>query len=550
MLRTALNRAVRLMGFDSSGAAPPCFSPALAFAIPFSLLPWLLLLPLDSDRALPLAFVPAILLSLRNIRSAPKIELLLLAWIGVSLIVSALGSDHTPRALVMSASVFLTLLAGCAAAPLARNPAAVRLMLAGILTGAVAGTFMVGLGVGFDRMSFPVYWSARLMGAHQFAGCAAALVLLRLSPTGFTNRIFPFLGAAVVWTGLAWSGSRAPALGLAVFVALWFWRGSRDDRRFLLRWATALSFLALACSYPLGTPFPQMGWWHAFTRTAAAVDSGAVNIAIITSSRTDYWMASWQQILRSPWFGNGADAYLFLSPTQPGNQPHCMPLQWLLEYGVFGLIAWLALLARSVRSLGSPASASTWSAAIVAGAAGYSLFEGAFYHMASFLPASVLAGLALGFATTSGPPLVAFSRPLLRIPVLVSATLLLIHNWLGLMLLKAPNVSPDSPPARLLRAFPSTTHGITNWTERWRRNDPVLAMDWIQWAQTVSPNPGALHAHAAQVYLWQKNFASAEAEMLRCLETVNPAERTDVQHVLANIARWRAEHAAAQPTIP
>lgn len=551
MEASRLNAVFTRLGFDPDNPTDRArLAPALAFALPLAALPCLLLAPLDTDRALPLAFLPAILLGLRNIRSAPKTDLLLLTWIIVSLTLSAFVSDHTARALVMASSVLLALLTGAAAAPLSHSRPAVRLILIGIVFGAVAGTLMVRLGVAADRMYFPVYWSARLMGAHQFAGCAASLALLWLTPAGFRQRALPAAAALIVWIGLAWSGSRAPALGLAVFIVFWFWRGSPDERRFLLRWVPALSLLALACSYPLGSPFPQLGWWQAFERTAGAVQSGAVNIAAMTSSRTDYWAASWQQILRTPWLGNGADAYLFLSPTQHGNQPHSMPIQWLLEYGVIGLLAWLALLARSLRSLwqSSRAPLAVFSAALMAGAAAYSLFDGVFYHMIVFVPVAVFAGLAFGSAAP--PASTPFSCVALRIPALTAATLLLVHNWLGFMLLNAPNVTPDSHLARLLRAFPSTTHAIQNWTERWRRTDPALAMEWIHWAQTVSTNPGALHVHAAQVYLWQKNFAAAETEMLRCLEKVNPTERVDAQQAIDNIRQWQAAHAASNPPTP
>lgn len=521
---------------------------ALALAIPLAALPWLLLLPVDTDRAIPLAFLPAAMLGLRT---GSGWKTWCLVWIGCVMVAAAALSPHTARSLVMSAAVLFTIFAGVAASSLAHDRTAVRLVLTGLVVGAISGAVMVRLGVAADRMDFPVYWSARLLGAHQFAGAIAALVLLRDSPSGFRANILPAVGGALTFTALAWSGSRAPALGLAVFIAVWAWRGGSIDRRFLLRWIPFLAVLALACSYPLGTPFRQLGWWHAFERTAGAVGESGIDIAEMTSSRTDYWKASWRQFLCSPWVGNGADAYLFLIPKQPGNQPHSAILQWLLEYGVTGTIAWCALLAGAVRAAFAPArhaasnsttiTTGVWGGAAMAGAAVYALFDGVFYHMIVFMPVAVLGGLAFGSLADQQETTRSTTSGWARVLVLLCTALLLVHNWLYLLLLKAPNVAPDSLPPRVLRAFPSTTYAIENWTERWRRSDPRLAIDWVHWAQGVSTNPGSLHFYAAQLYVWERDWAAAETEMKRCLEKANPAERDSLLQTLENIRRWSVE---------
>jgi hypothetical protein len=106
---------------------------------------------------------------------------------------------------------------------------------------------------------------------------------------------------------------------------------------------------------------------------------------------------------------------------------------------------------------------------------------------------------------------------------------MLLHGWLSLRLLKARDLAPDSPTARVLRVFPSTTAGLPNHIERWRRTQPELAMEWIHWAQGVSTESASLYLYAAQLYIWQKNYKSAETELLHCLAKVHYSERPDVQ---------------------
>lgn len=531
---------------------------ALSLAIPLACLPWLLLLPLDIDRALPLAFGPAIMLGLQTMPRKWSGRIVCLVCIALAMAISALASTHVARSLVMSASVLLALLAGVAAAGTARSAPAVRLVLWGLVAGAVSGAAMVRIGVAADRMNFPVYWSARLFGAHQFSGVIAALVLLRQSEARLKSRALPALAASLTLTALAWSGSRAPALGLLVFMICWAWRGGRREVRFLLCWAPALTGFALVCSYLLGAPYPQLGWWQAFERTADAVNSTGIEVPVLTSSRTAYWEASWKQFLRSPWIGNGADAYLFLVPKQPGNQPHSAIIQWLLEHGVIGAAAWLALLVHALRPVprprlpdsetGATLIGAETSVAAIAGASVYALFEGVFYHMIIFIPVAVLGGLRFGARSSAKNGSQIAESGLapfwFRLPALGCAALLLVHNWLYVLMLKAPNVAPDSLPPRVLRAFPSTTYAIQNWTERWRRSDPELAFEWIRWAQSVSTNPAELHAYAAQLHLWRREWSPAEAELLGCLEKANPAEEEDIRKLIAEV-RLRAANTTA-----
>lgn len=537
-------------GFDGDNSDDrACFAPAAALAAALAALPFLLHLLTDTDRAVPLAFLPAVWFGWKIARPARPADLWLLAWAVVAMIVSTAFAPHAARALVMVSAVGWTLAGALVARNLAGCTPAIRLVLAGLVAGSVAGVIMVRLGAGARSMDFPTYWSARLLGAHQFAGALASLgILIIIPPSRRALKLLVVVATVIVWTGLAWSGSRAAAVGLAVALLLWFWRGTPAERRLLLRWVPVLSVLALALSYPLGTPYRQLGWWDAFTRTAQAT-----SIEAVSSERSHFWLVTWRHAVTSPWIGHGADNYLYIHPNQNGNQPHNALLQWFLEYGVFGATPLVILVLRGIIGLFTRRAApsnkirplQTWACAFLAGAAAYALFDGVFYHMIIFMPVAVIAGFAIGQHNPTGfsvarPCVHAISRSFL----LIALAILLLHNWLYVMMLKGRNITPDSPPARILRAFPSTTHALRNWIDPWQRTQPEVAMEWIKWAQEAAIEQGAFHAYAAQIYIWKKDYKSAETEMLRCLDKVHRIERPDVLELIATIRKLAAEQAA------
>lgn len=528
-------------GFDANRPEErAAFAPAAALATVMAALPLLLLLPLDTDRAIPLAFLPALWLGWKISRPATRLETGLLVWAAGAMLLSALRADHVARALVMTSATAWVFAGVFVARNLSHCLPAVRLVLAGVLAGAILGALMVYWGVASQWMTFPVYWSARIFGGHQFAGCVAALGLLTVPAAHRGWRVLLALAAVLAWSGLAWSGSRAAAVGMTATLGLWFWRGSPEARRVLLRWVPMLALLGLLLSFPLGAPYAQLGWRDAFSRTVQAT-----SVEAVSSERSKFWAVVWQHIGQSPWTGHGADGYLFIHPRQNGSQPHNLLLQWLLEYGLLGSIPLVLLLSRGLRCLlpilapSAPADrpSPVWAAAVLAGAIAYGLFDGVFHHMAIFMPVAMFAGFALGLCA----PVMIAAVPVPRIRtafralLLVGLLLLILHNWLAWMLLRGTHVQPDSTPARLLRAFPSVTHGLQNWTEAWRRTRPDVAREWIRWAQTVSTDQNVFHAHAAQIYLWEKNFRAAEAELLLCLGKSQENEREDLLRLIARV---------------
>lgn len=552
-MNAAPHSCAAFFGFTADRPAErPLFAPALALAGTLAALPLLLHLPVDTDRALPLAFLPALLLLRKNFLPANRLTVGLLLWAVLIMLVSALLGGHPARSLVMTAAVGWTLVGGAVAYQLARSLPAVRLVLAGITAGAVLGVLMIRWGVGDTHMPFPTYWSARLFGAHQFAGCVAALGLLILPGGDKRWRPLVILAAFVVCTGLAWSGSRGPVPGLVALVGLWFWRGAADERRALLRWVPLLTVAALALSYPLGRPYIQMGWAPQLANTLKSSD-----LLAVTSGRTEFWWETWTRVLDAPWLGHGADGYLFIRPAQWGSQPHNVVLQWLFEYGWLGAVPLLLLLARGVTGLfvtrsdepNDHAPLRRWAAAALAGSFAFGLFEGVFYHAIILMPVTVLAGFAIGSVGPLAPPTRHSHVPgfLGRLGLAGALALLGFHGWLGWHLRLADTFTPDSRAARTLRMFPSTTDGLRSRIDGWRRTHPAAVLPWIRWAQTVAPDQGAYHLYAAQLLLWEKNFPAAQAELEKGLATVCVNERPDVEAVLQQV---RASVRHAQATNP
>jgi O-antigen ligase len=526
-----------------------CFAPALALALAFVLLPICLLSPFDSDRTLPLLFLPAVWLGWKISRPVATAILILSLAVFGALLVSTAFAAHSARALVSVSAVAWVIAGGMVARNLAPCLPAVRLVLGGIALGAAIGGGMVLAGVGASYMGFPTYWGARIFSMHQYAGAVAGLGWLALRPASRGASLAALALTAAACVGLASSGSRAPLVGLAFMLACWLWRGSAENRRLLLRTIPVLTGVALLVSWWIGSPYATMGWWSAVSRTANA--SSLVDVA---SGRGYFWPVVWHQVWDSPWIGHGADAYQYIQPRLHGAQPHNAALQWLFEYGLAGTIPILLLLALGVTSLARENSSAdgpeqtfrVWSAASLAGALAYGLFDGVFYHMVAFMPFAVFAGFALGGSEKCKAPVSPLPwHRVLRPGLLVALLAILLHGWLGLMLLRADKVGPDSPPAKLLRAFPSTTFGLNNWIKQWEQTHPEVVMDWITWAQSASNQQPEYHLAAVNVYLGRRDFISAERELRACLPKVRDIEVPDVERLLVGVSAKAREQASA-----
>ena len=538
------------LGFNSSPVLDrACFAPALTLALAFVVLPLCLLLPFDMDRALPLLFVPAVWLSWKITRPAPLWLTGLMLWVLGALALSTAFADYRARALVMVSAVAWTLAGGMVARNLASCLPAVRLVLLGVAGGAALGAVLVLNGAGSAYMDFPLYWGPRIFGMHQFAGALAAIALFRLgSPKQWVQAALAALALALL-IGVLTSGSRAALAGIAVLYVVWFFHGTYADRKFLLTKLSVLLLAAAAASYWIGQPMPGMGLATAVERTATAG-----NLESFSSSRSYFWSVVWHQTWDAPWLGHGADAYQFIRPRLHGAQPHNMLLQWLYEYGIFGAVpltllvlsaSFAPLLRRGQAAAEGTRSFHAWAAAAVAGGAACGLFDGAFYHQVIFMALAVFAGFSLGGPSSLARPVPRF-HALLR-PVLLMALLaMMLHGWIGYLLMRAQNVTPDSAPARILRAFPSTVRGLDLWLRRWETHHPAEVMEWIKWAQENSNEQPEYHLAALMIHFRNHDFIAAEKELRACLGKVRDIEVPDIERLLADVEIKAREQAAAQ----
>ena len=515
---------------------------ALVLAGTLAVLPWALLIPTDADRFLPLLLVPAFCLAARLPSSSGGAHTravgILAGFALLAAIVSALASPHTARAFATTSTFTGSAMTAFIAARLASRSDCLRILYIGIAIGAAVGVLVVQLDLFQNDFNFPLYRHRRIFGLHIFSGCIAALGWLVLSPGRGVWRWLAFTTTAVTWTGLAWSGGRAPLLALSVTIAAWFFFSPKAQRRSLMIWVPIISLIALLGASALGSKYAETGLWTALERTREAGD-----LTSLSSNRVAIWNTVIGKIQESPWIGHGADSYLFIRPGMDGEQPHNFILQWLLEFGVIGAVPLLAILMISLYAglrkptrVGESGNWIVLSAAGLAGACACALFDGVFYHPLIAMPFLLMLGFSHGSdaseSTTTKKP----GWPLpIQAAAGLSLAILLLHNWLFWMLQHGRPDSPQAMPARVMRHFPSITYGLWNWMETWRKTDPATALEWSKWAQSRAVNASYFHAYAAELYLRHGRFDEARAEIEAGLNTLHPRERKPLESVLLRI---------------
>jgi O-antigen ligase len=281
----------------------------------------------------------------------------------------------------------------------------------------------------------------------------------------------------------------------------------------------------LALSACFWTSRAELGWWHAFERTAAAVSTEhSVDVSQLTSTRSEFWRAAAQHAMQMPWLGHGPDAYRFITPKLDGQQPHNFLLQFWLDLGLLGAVpvailvgavlwmSWKNMRATSDSDLGP------WTALFTALLA-LGLLDGVFYHVLTLLPAAIAFGVMLRAGVANEPAAVTrVSRTVVTVGLSGAVALLAVHSWLFHRLVVAPPPeNPNATAARVLRAFPSTTFGLWRWLDQWQQGDLETALVWTRWAQAHATNPALFHVRAAQ-YLQARGETAAALEELRAAE--------------------------------
>jgi hypothetical protein len=295
------------------------------------------------------------------------------------------------------------------------------------------------------------------------------------------------------------------------------------------------------------TPLPQLGWWHAFSRTTTALQSA--DVSALTSTRTEFWRAALQHAQTAPWLGRGPDAYRFLTPKLDGQQPHNLGLQLWLDLGLVGALPALALLAGALLTIWrhtQPLDTATgpgdgpWLAVLMASLA-LGMLDGAFYHLLPFLPAMLALGRAFDLGG-SAPPREAPSAVRGGLLAVTGAAvgILLLHVWLFYALVVAPPPADAAAYApRGLKIFPSTTFGLGRWLDAWQPTQPDATLAWAVWAQTHAPNAPFFHVYAARCRLARGDRAGAEIELRAALAKAHWTVRPGIETMLREIAAPR-----------
>jgi O-antigen ligase len=505
-------------------------------------MPFLQTLPIDFDRSGTLILLAPVLWAGRNdlvagvaaLVHGPRALSGLFALSAIAVFVSLCRAEQPAPAVVTAATWIILAVTGVIAGQCIRNDVtATRRILSGVALGAAAGTMVVWyLWFTGGRGGIPLYTHPRHLGLHTLGGAVATTALLLDNAIERRKKIFWLIVGAVVWGGLAWSGGRAPLV--AVLGGLLAWFICRPSIRRTLTTMTAVQLIAgLALSLLFWTPRPELGWWHALDRTTAAVAAGSTTD--LTSARSDFWLDTAKRASVAPWFGHGPDSYRFLTPKLDGQQPHNFALQLWLDLGFLGAIPLAGILALLLfrgwtRRDAVATTATPWQALLTASAIG-GMLDGVFYHLLAFLPAMLAVGavLPVGSASTQSQRTVGWPVGLTtNFAVLV----VIVHSWIFYQLALAAPPSPGSAVARIVRAFPSSTFGLTRWLDAWQTTAPLPMWEWLKWAQTHSAAAPSFHIYAARVLLAQGNPAAAEEELMTARDKAHRSARPAIDGML------------------
>jgi O-antigen ligase len=187
-----------------------------------------------------------------------------------------------------------------------------------------------------------------------YTATAATAVLL-----GFIASLkLPFKGPAILlWllltlslTTLIWLGGRASTgsiiltmLALSTLVVLY---GQKTQKAPIIIGFIGSLLISIGIS-ELISVFPWNGIMTMLGRTASAE-----NLDSISSGRLQIWKEALQAWKQSPLLGLGSNAFAYIPRSSHfASQPHSMIVQFLLEYGVFGIVLLILIYAMFVKQV-------------------------------------------------------------------------------------------------------------------------------------------------------------------------------------------------------
>jgi O-antigen ligase len=189
-------------------------------------------------------------------------------------------------------------------------------------------------------------WQRRLPSATNIRQIANVVGILAVAPLALLlgNRDrslwLPALAFIFVFAFTTWTGSRATILGLAVGIAAGFIlvKNFTNIRNVVATGVSAVA--AIFVSLPMPIPDPSFGLYRLVVSNVEKDD--------VSSGRTELWVNTWQEIVRSPWIGHGAGRFRSDMGAIYGtqfNHPHNFILQYLYDWGFIGGSAAVLLLA-------------------------------------------------------------------------------------------------------------------------------------------------------------------------------------------------------------
>ncbi len=485
-----------------------------------------------------------------------------LAW-GVALVVviNLISTKHVALALVGAAALAGVWSIAIFTKKITEREQRQEWLFAAMATSGAISTIGVWLMLAISGKSevLPLYIHPRLMGMHLAATSIAAVVWLHFSPLKGKARLAQWLVGIVSCAGMLWSGGRSPMLMLGTGLFFLFWCTEKSQRKTLIIQSVFVLLAGAGLSIANGNDTMGLGFLNAVQRSYEVT-----NISQFTSTRSDFWAITWEYIKQSPILGHGPEAYRFIEPRLDGHQPHNWVLQWLLDAGVVGGILFATLVFRIVRNgFKAPAGPQQkWSRAAAAGLIGGlagGLFDGYFYHAQIHISLAVFAGICLAAgcpgqanskeAMAAQGPSYAFAHRLL---LGLAACIVLTHSYLVIVLSSdRPIPSPDSPQAKLVRAFPSWDFGLQRWLEEWAKTDKAVAIEWSDWACENGTTPGFFHYYSAVQYMRLGQFQIAlertQAGLRACHRSLRPYLTSLQNHLLSELAKQ--DHPLPEPAI-
>ncbi len=147
-----------------------------------------------------------------------------------------------------------------------------------------------------------------------------------------------WIGAALIFTMLFWSGTRGAVLGFTLAYGLTlilFWTQMRGSL------FPVIATVAVGASLSLIPRLPMISYGM-----IRAVEKSIDGSSDPTAGRLELWSNAWNWYIQNPIIGHGFDQfqYLNLDTTKPWLQPHNIVLQLLVDLGAIGALCVAAIL--------------------------------------------------------------------------------------------------------------------------------------------------------------------------------------------------------------